>query len=228
MSVKQQNLHYLHQPSKRCKNIHLKINAQGQIIVSSPPRIKKEKIETFISQQQDWIQQQRQKIANLQKLIESDQHLLIFGKKYQKINQFDSQQSVGIFLTDNQQLLINYPKKFSQKIIKQEITNLLKKAARHYFKKKLPLLAEKMQVNYQTYTLRQQKTRWGSCSSSGSISLNWRLVHWQPPIIDYVLIHELAHLEHHNHSRKFWQFVAQYDPDYAEHRRFLQKHSLSF
>jgi predicted metal-dependent hydrolase len=68
------------------------------------------------------------------------------------------------------------------------------------------------------------RTRWGSCSSRGTLSFTWKLVMAPVPVIDYVILHELAHLEHPNHSRAFWERVAQLDPQFKEHRAWLKKH----
>lgn len=73
-------------------------------------------------------------------------------------------------------------------------------------------------------SVRNQKWRWGSCSPSGHICLNWRLVQLPDAVRDYVLIHELMHLKRMDHSKKFWSLVAQACPDYQEHRRYLKKH----
>ena len=77
-------------------------------------------------------------------------------------------------------------------------------------------------VSPQRLSLRDQKTRWGSCSSKGAISLNWRLIMAPPAVIDYLVIHELCHLRHHNHSPAYWQEVARWSPDYRVHRRWLR------
>ncbi len=82
--------------------------------------------------------------------------------------------------------------------------------------------AARMGVNYRTITIRDQKTRWGSCSTSGTLSFNWRLVMAPPSILDYVVIHELAHLKQPNHSPAFWQVVAQFYPDYKKARAWLR------
>ncbi len=79
-------------------------------------------------------------------------------------------------------------------------------------------------VNPQRLSLRDQKTRWGSCSSTGAISLNWRLIMAPPAVIDYLVVHELCHLRHHNHSLTYWQEVARWIPDYRAHRRWLRQH----
>ena len=71
--------------------------------------------------------------------------------------------------------------------------------------------------------LGDQKTRWGSCSTHGSIHYNWRIIMAPPPVLDYLVIHELCHLLQPNHSPKYWQEVCRWCPDYALHRRWLRQ-----
>jgi predicted metal-dependent hydrolase len=73
-------------------------------------------------------------------------------------------------------------------------------------------------------TVRDQHTRWGSCSPGGRISLNWRLVQMPDPVCDYVLVHELMHLRVANHSRRFWRQVAAVCPEYELARAWLRRH----
>lgn len=78
--------------------------------------------------------------------------------------------------------------------------------------------------HYTSITIRDQKSRWGSCSSSGTLSFNYRLIFAPPIILDYVVVHELCHLTHMNHSRDFWNMVAAVMPDYQIHRQWLRDH----
>ncbi len=71
-------------------------------------------------------------------------------------------------------------------------------------------------------SVRNQRTRWGSCSPTGRISLNWRLIQVPPAVRDYVLLHELTHLRHLNHSARFWRELSRVCPDHAEARRWLR------
>ncbi len=87
---------------------------------------------------------------------------------------------------------------------------------------RLAPLAEALDVSYSHVSVRAQRTRWGSCSSRGTISLNWRLVLLPPQLCDYVLVHELAHLREMNHGPRFWALVARLVPDYRERRRSLE------
>ena len=78
--------------------------------------------------------------------------------------------------------------------------------------------------HYTSITIRDQKSRWGSCSSRGTLSFNYRLIFAPPEILDYVVVHELCHLTHMNHSKDFWNKVASVMPDYKIHRKWLKEH----
>jgi predicted metal-dependent hydrolase len=76
--------------------------------------------------------------------------------------------------------------------------------------------------------VRNQRSRWGSCSRRGTISLNWRLIQTPVSVRDYVILHELAHLKEMNHSKRFWREVARLCPDYKEAENWLKRHSGEF
>ncbi len=98
----------------------------------------------------------------------------------------------------------------------------LKTQAREIFTGRLQLYAEKMNVRFDSFGLSGAHTRWGSCSAKRHIRLNWRLVHCDMSLIDYVVIHELAHLSEMNHSPRFWAIVKKWYPDPAKARKTLQ------
>ena len=77
---------------------------------------------------------------------------------------------------------------------------------------------------YTSITIRDQKSRWGSCSSRGTLSFNYRLIFAPPVILDYVVVHELCHLTFMDHSKNFWNKVASVMPDYKNHRQWLKDH----
>ena len=79
-----------------------------------------------------------------------------------------------------------------------------------------------MGVSYGTVTIREQKTRWGSCSVKGNLNFNWKLVLMPSEILDYVVVHELAHRIQMNHSAAFWAEVGKILPDYRERRQWLK------
>lgn len=81
-------------------------------------------------------------------------------------------------------------------------------------------------VTYNGITVRNQKTRWGSCSSKGNLNFNYRLYYMPEELMDYVIIHELCHRKYMNHSKEFWDEVSRYCPDYAAKRRKLKEYSI--
>lgn len=95
--------------------------------------------------------------------------------------------------------------------------------ARRRFAERLALHAPVVGVRFKAFALSSATTRWGSCSSAGNIRLNWRLVHFPLDVLDYVVIHELAHLREMNHSPRFWAVVEDVMPDYRRLRAMLKQ-----
>lgn len=108
--------------------------------------------------------------------------------------------------------------------VEVELLSWYKAQARRVLQDKLDKQAKQMQVAFHTFRLKEQKTRWGSCSSKGNINLNWRIIMAPDEAIDYIIIHELAHLTHLNHSDLFWQRVATFMPDYADWKQWFRDH----
>ena len=88
------------------------------------------------------------------------------------------------------------------------------------------LYAAKMGVAFKKIRLNSAKTRWGSCGPQGNLSFNWRLIQAPTEVLDYVVVHELAHLIERNHSRRFWAKVAQFCPEYKTARKWLREKGL--
>ncbi len=100
----------------------------------------------------------------------------------------------------------------------------LRAAARFAIASQVTSRAKEMDLAYGRVAIRDQKTRWGSCSRAGNLNFNWRLVLAPSAVLDYVVVHELAHRVELNHSVRFWRVVARYCPVYNEHRVWLRKH----
>ncbi|MCR5430958.1 MAG: M48 family metallopeptidase [Lachnospiraceae bacterium] len=103
----------------------------------------------------------------------------------------------------------------------EEIRELAKKAAA-YIPERVRYYAGIMGVSYGRITIRKQKTLWGSCSTKGNLNFNCLLMLKTPDLIDYVVVHELCHRKHMNHSKAFWEEVGKVMPDYRERRRSLK------
>ena len=98
-----------------------------------------------------------------------------------------------------------------------------RQAAKEYIPKRVAYYAQLLDVTYATISIRDPKTRWGSCSSKGNLSFSWRLILAPPKVLDYVVVHELCHRKEMNHSPRFWALVESMIPDYKIHRKWLKE-----
>ena len=103
----------------------------------------------------------------------------------------------------------------------------LMRAAQQVFLERLEHFAPRLGVRYRSLKLSSATTRWGSASANGSLRLNWRLVHLELELIDYVVVHELSHLRQMNHGPEFWRVVASVMPDYEPRRQRLRRVRLA-
>jgi predicted metal-dependent hydrolase len=102
-----------------------------------------------------------------------------------------------------------------------------RRAARAEIAPRLDRAVALAETSYSRLTIRGQKTRWASCTGSGAMSFNWRLLLAPEPVLDYVVWHEVCHLEVLDHSPRFWALLARRCPDYREHARWLRRHGAT-
>ena len=95
--------------------------------------------------------------------------------------------------------------------------------AKETITKRVSYFARLMGVSYRNITIREQKTRWGSCSSEKNLNFNWKLILAPPEVLDYVVVHELCHLKEMNHSKAFWDEVGKVMPEYETHKLWLKE-----
>lgn len=112
-----------------------------------------------------------------------------------------------------------------QTSIERALRQFYRRKAREIIGEQVEHFADEMDVWYDRLEIRNQRTKWGSCSSSGTIGINWRLIMAPQEIVEYVVIHELAHLEEAKHTNSFWSLVAEHDPDYQDNAKWLEEHS---
>lgn len=123
-------------------------------------------------------------------------------------------------------LRVGLPKSATPEQIRDAVQAWLMRQAREHFVQRLDHFAPLLQVQWRKLSLSSAGTRWGSARTDGSIRLNWRLVHFRPAVIDYVVAHELSHLRVMDHSARFWDTVRSVLPDYAELRGQLKDDSI--
>ena len=123
-------------------------------------------------------------------------------------------------------LHVGLPQTATQAQIREAVQSWLQRQARRVFEERCAHFAPRLNVRIKRLSLSSASTRWGSASADGSVRLNWRLIHFGLPVIDYVVTHELAHLREMNHSAAFWEVVRSVLPDYEERRGRLRSELL--
>lgn len=142
-----------------------------------------------------------------------------------------SKRQIDLFVQSHEAWIRNAQNKIAQ--VQENRNSITEQQRREGVEKALELIpqrvayfAERMRVSYGRITIREQKTRWGSCSSKGNLNFNWKLVLVPPELLDYVVVHELAHRIEMNHSQQFWTVVEHEMPDYRERRKRLKEYRL--
>ena len=130
----------------------------------------------------------------------------------------------GIAVEDNE-LKIFYSDELKSKKL---IIEWLKLQANNFLRARLSFLSKRISIEFNSLTIKSYTARWGSCNIKGDIFLNWKLIMLPESVIDYVLIHELAHINVPNHSREFWKLVKKKDPNYCKNKRWLKDNGSSF
>ncbi len=218
--------------SKR-RTIGFLINENG-LRVTAPLKTSLKTIEEAIKKKEDWIKTklhyfltQYKKPSSLS--LKNGVTIPYLGNNFSLRIQKSSSNNISL----NQQaleIIISTINIESEPLTKRLLTKWFQEKAKEYFAKRLPFFSTQLNVKYHQFSLSSAKSRWGSCSTSGNIRLNWRLIHFSPILIDYVIVHELAHLREMNHSNRFWNIVSEIYPHYKTIRKELnlQGKTLSF
>lgn len=211
------------------RSTKLKISGPAFIEIVAPPGYRQEQAELFIRSKADWILATAKKLAAeasaaAQFSAEPGGILPFMGDQYLvTVAYHPVRPSVRL---DGPLLRVCLPpeRQGSQTAITYLLINWYAEQARQHLSKKTLTWARIIGVKPISVTIRNQKSRWGSCSSSGSINYNWRVIFAPPQVIDYLVVHELCHLIEPNHSARYWQLVESFLPDCKASRHWLKLH----
>jgi predicted metal-dependent hydrolase len=211
--------------SARRKTIAIKIQ-NGNVTVHLPKLMPLWLAKQFVLRKHHWIDDKLKKYQQRppeRQFIEGELQPFM-GQQYPlHIIQEPQRQRLHVQF-DQQKLVITAPAHVTSIQIKQSLTRWYRRQAESLLIKRVKLLAEQTGLQPNQVQIKSYKSRWGSCNLRGDIQLNWQLVQASQLIVDYVIIHELCHLQQHNHSKAFWDLVERFDPNYREHRSWLKNH----
>lgn len=217
------SINYIHMnPNKiirsKRKTLSLTINENAELIIRAPKRLSIEKIQDFINEKENWINRKKRLIENQIKDVTSNHNKLLYLGTLFPIN-VEQNASKELFFTGEEFIANSIEPDSLSLSIKKWYKNKFKEIALPrvaYFANKHNLMVNQVRI-------KNQKTMWGSCSSKNNINLNYLLLMAPMGVIDYVIVHELVHTIHRNHSTDFWDSVESIMPEFQEHKRWLQK-----
>lgn len=143
-----------------------------------------------------------------------------------ELRSFLEQEKAWIFEKTEQMLKKQESRETTGAVSYESLSASEKKQIKDHFAARVAYYQQKMGVTVERITIRNQKTCWGSCSAKGNLNFNYQLYYLPGKLLDYVVVHELAHRRHMNHSAEFWQEVERYCPEYRERRRELKRYKL--
>jgi predicted metal-dependent hydrolase len=211
----------------RRRSVAIVIYPDNRILIRAPLKASLSSITSFVDQKKDWIlkkiaQNQHKRDNHPPLRFETGEQLLYLGQPFTLQCHTSSQCK---FYLESQLIHLQLPEpKPSPTVLLKTLHAWYKKAAEDILLDRVDHYAPLFNKTIQKVEFRRMKSRWGSCSTTGRICFNWLLVMAPLRVIDYVVIHELAHLVHHNHSAKFWHLVEMHMPDYKTHKNWLNKH----
>lgn len=185
------------------------------VVVTLPSRASDKQAQRFVDQHIDWIMSQSNKAEALS-IIEEGAIIPIEGLEYKICH--DITKRYGIEMLESGVVFVAGPKEH----LPRRLTDYLKKMARERLTAQVVKFTAQLQVRHQRITIRDTKSRWGSCAANGNLNFSWRLILAPPHVLNYVAAHEVAHLEEHNHSPAFWALVEKLDPDWKIARDWLR------
>ena len=212
------NYHYkgfeiVHTVKPRMRNIYLRIGDDGVVKVSSS-RVSQKKIDALIDEKEAWIRKALQKVAQKPQ-IKLGEEILYFGEqcRLDEDPRFIKLHQQCQIATD-EEIILYYQ-------------NFYKKEAQHYLSQALEHYANIMGLKPNEMKLRRMKRQWGNCRSNGVITFNIHLMQAPKECIDYVVVHELSHMVHMNHSKAFHSLVEKHLPQSQQKRSLLKQFSAS-
>ncbi len=218
--------------SNRAKFMRLVISRDRGLEIVTPKKISPSKAKRLLKDHSVWI---LGKIKIIYEIAEYNQfrpivegnRILFLGKKW-SLRCDESLNPKGIFF-ENKAIYLNFTSLNQldnpQAIIRNLLTGWYKNQAKEIIHHRVEYYSEKIGVQFNKITIKNQKTRWGSCSSLKNLNFNWRLIMAPPEVLDYIIIHELAHLKELNHSPEFWELVQSVCPNYRHHESWLKNYS---
>jgi len=232
IELKGRSIAYRVRTSLRAKRVSVRYSLRGGLEVVYPKGLRQPDPAALLHERKDWILSAIDKFGDAQAKLPSRQYregetFLFRGASYQlKLENDASRRQITVCLADDVLKLFlpaSAPKDKGDRI-RGAVESFYRGQAKIYLPSRVRVLAATHGFTYEKVRIKNQKTRWGSCSAKGNINLNLRLMMAPDAAIDYVIIHELCHLRELNHSSAFWALVESCCPDFRHWKAWFKEH----
>lgn len=215
--------------SARAKNIRITVGDDG-VLLTLPERVAARHGHEFIAERTDWIRRTLSKIEATEAIVAArpladGASVSLLGVEL-TLCLLDGPSGRVTLKAAAAELQVRVPDR-RRETVAAALERWYRRRAREIFTAKLDAVTERNFTSYERVTIRDQKTRWGSCSTSGTISFNWRLLLAPEEVLDYVVEHEAAHIEVRDHSQSFWALMDARVPDWRDSRRWLAQYGAT-
>ncbi|MDD6771164.1 MAG: SprT family zinc-dependent metalloprotease [Inconstantimicrobium porci] len=214
----------------RRKSISITMKYDGGIIVRCPLRMKNDDVIKFIQSKSEWIMIKQQEIKEMQKAkvertLENGSSLMFLGKEYPLeiiINELYKKTNI----TKTEDKIIITVDIYDKEKIKEELKKWYKVQCINVVTERIALYQKYFRDSPKEIKVKEQKSRWASCTYDNRILFNWRCVMADINAVDYIVVHEMCHFEYKNHSKEFWNSVENIMPDYKIRKQWLKVNGI--
>lgn len=207
---------------KNVKHARIRVSENLSVRVLVPVNFDSTDIQNLIKKKQIWIDKNLNKFkGKTEKIKLHDNQILLFGNKYTYFYRAEFHNKVVV----NQEHKTIQSK--ANLLDKDEQLQWYKRYAKRHITKRLTEIAKQHKFKYNKVFIRDQRTKWGNCSTEKNLSFNWRLIKTPNFVIDYLIFHELVHTKTMNHTHKFWTELRSFLPEYQEAVKWLDKYGNS-
>ena len=219
---------YRHRISQRARRLRFEVRPGAGLEVTTPPGVSVARIEAVMREKTHWITTMLTRYAQpprsvVDSPLQSGALLPFAGGHLQLIVDENAASKRSTLLMEEGTVRLTVPSSMPE-TLHAALESWYRRQGRHVFAERVAHWNAQFGFSHGRIAIRDQKSRWGSCSRQGNLNFNWRLLLAPLAVLDYIVIHELAHLKEGNHSPCFWALVAEKCPDYRSHRTWLRQH----
>ncbi|MEA2449125.1 MAG: hypothetical protein QOG63_1057 [Thermoleophilaceae bacterium] len=226
MSEAPYRIAYTVRRSDRARHARIVVDARGVEVVI-PRRMALRHVEPFVEEKRAWIERTLRRIRSAEAStgirLEDGGSVPYLGEELRLAVRVEPRRTRPHVARRGDELRVAVAAP-GPEALREALEAWYRRRARAEVAPRLEAACARAGTSYKRLSIRGQRTRWASCSSSGTMSFNWRLLLAPAEILDYVVEHEVAHLEVLDHSQRFWRLVARRSPRYREHERWLRRH----